>query len=90
MTKLNIKELLKEKKSILPELKLAKKARGFIENGNHYGDHMVFRLNQNIKSSKNARGAESESSAAPSIYFEGQFDSLNGYPYLDVENEDVT
>ena len=90
MTKLNIKRAFERKKSILPELKLAKKARGFIENGNHYGDHMVFRLNQNIKSAKKDRGAKSESSAASSIYFEGQFDSLNGYPYLDVENEDVT
>lgn len=70
--------------------KTCKKARKFIENGNHYGDHTVFRLNQNIKNSKKARGAESESSTASSIYFEGQFDSLNGCPYLEVENEDAT
>ena len=72
-----------------PDLKLTRAAKKILEAGDFYGDNMVFRLDRKTKGSKKFRDSESDSLAAPSVHFEGQFDSLNGSPHLDVENEDM-
>ena len=72
-----------------PDLKLTRAAKKILEAGDFYGDNMVFKLDRKTKGSKKFRDSESDSLAAPSVHFEGQFDSLNGSPHLDVENEDM-
>ena len=50
---------------------------------------MVFRLDKKIKGFKKFRDSEGGSPAAPGVHFEGQIDSLNGSPHLDVNNADM-
>ena len=89
MVRFKPKKVFKRSGSFFPELKLSRSANKYLESGDFYGDSMVFRLDRKTKSSRKFRDSESDSPAAPNVHFEGQFDSLNGSPHLDVENEDV-
>lgn len=89
MVNFKIKKVSKRSGSFFPELKLSRSAKKYLESGDFYGDSMVFRLDKKVKSSRKLRDSESDSLVAPNVHFEGRFDSLNGSPYLDVENEDM-
>lgn len=89
MVRFKVKKVFKRSGSSFPELKLSRAARKYLESGDFYGDSMVFKIEKRAKSSRKFRDSESDSPAAPSVHFEGQFGSLNGSPHLDVENEDM-
>jgi len=89
MVNFKIKKVFKKSKSSFPELKLSRAARKYLESGDFYGDSMVFKIEGRAKSSRKFRDSRSDSPAAPSVHFEGQFDSLDGFPRLDVDNNDM-
>ena len=86
MVNFKIKRIFDSSESKFPDLKLSRKSKKFLESGDHFGDSMVFRLDTKIRNARRSRAAEGDS---PNVHFEGQFDSLNGTPHLDVENEDM-
>ena len=83
MVNFKVKRVFKRSKSSFPELKLSRASRKYLESGDFYGDSMVFKIEKRAKSSRKFRDSESDSPAAPSVHFEGQFGSLNGSPHLD-------
>ena len=89
MVRFKPKKFFNKSGSFYPELKLSRSANKYLESDNFYGNSMVFRLDKKTKDSKKFRDSESDSPAVQNVHFEGQFDSLNGSPHLDVENEDV-
>ena len=89
MVNFKVKRVFKRSGSSFPELKLSRAAKKYLESGDFYGDNMVFRLDKKIKGSKKFRDSEGGSPAAPGVHFEGQIDSLNGSPHLDVNNADM-
>ena len=89
MVSFKVKRVFKRSGPSFPELKLSRAAKKYLESGDFYGDNMVFRLDKKAKSSKKFRNSGSDFLAAPGVYFEGQVDSLNGSPYLDVNDADM-
>ena len=77
MTSFKLKKVFNRSgsKASFPDLRLTRAAKKILESGDFYGDNMVFRLDRKIKGSKKFRDSESDSLAAPSVHFEGQFDS---------------
>jgi hypothetical protein len=81
-----IKRVYNSSKSGFPDLRLSRKSKEFLESGDHFGESMVFRLDSKIRDANKNSDAEVNS---PRVHFEGQVDSLDGNPHLDVENEDM-
>ena len=88
MTRFKIKRVFSSRSGSMPELKVKRVGNSKSSLQDMFGDKLVFRLNDRRTKRRKAREATADSQ--PDLHFEAQVDMLDGKPYLDVENGDMS
>ena len=88
MALFKIKRIFTSGSASMPELKVKWVGGSKSSLQDMFGDKLVFKLNDHRTKRRKAKEGAAESQ--PDLHFEAQVDMLDGKPYLDVENEDMS